>query len=165
MENSNNLQVKNLQAGKISSISWGLLNDPERISDTTGTSLNAAKETNRAILAQHDEELAAMDNIGATPMANYSVHIAFEDNKVQKERAEQEQRKIQGNEKDSRITRKSKKKKASDDDEDVPPIPEIPQRFGKSNLFKSGQKRNKPDASKWLRKRGGRNASDPSSQE
>ncbi|KAF3032029.1 hypothetical protein E8E12_002261 [Didymella heteroderae] len=144
-----NLLVKNLKEGKITSIKWGQINDPRKGLDTSKDPAQLAKQENEAILVQQDAEVAAMDNKGQFDPRNYSVYNAFNERKVQREREEDEQRRVEAAERKSRITGKSTKKKKVADEDGVPPLPDIPRKgFGKS-ILKFGKRSNKPDASKW----------------
>ncbi|KAJ4375469.1 hypothetical protein N0V86_007000 [Didymella sp. IMI 355093] len=159
MDASMNLLVKNLKEGKIPCITWGQLNDPERVEDTAKDPAERAREENAAIMARHDAELAAMGDVSVVAVGRYSLHGAFEQRKIQRQRAEDEQRRIMAAQRRSCITGKFvRNKKKTADENDVPPMPELSRgRFGKS-IMKLGKKGNRLDASKWAGKSGGVNA-------
>lgn len=168
MQDSKNLKIKNLISGKQKAISWGELNyDPEPLA-TTPSEAKREDETNQAILAKTNAELEALDTVGALPLGNhtaYSVHVAFEEDKIQKAREEQEQRKLAAAQRRSGATGHLEKV-ASTVEEAVTPESQGEQKrlFGRS-LFKSKTKSDRPDPSKWANKRGGKNASEALSQE
>lgn len=153
VDDSMNLLVKNLQAGKITSIRWGQINDPNHVADTLKDPAEIAKEENRAILAKKDAEIAAMRVGEAVDPGKFSVHPDFEDRKVQKQREEQEQRKLEAANKRKSRAGKAVKKVADEDE-----VPELPRKGLGKSIMKFGKKSNKPDASKWADKKGGANA-------
>lgn len=64
MDNSLNLEIKNLVAGKTDSISWRLLNDP-KLADDSASKTSNSRNANQELLMQHDEELESLEAIGA----------------------------------------------------------------------------------------------------
>ncbi|KAG9205520.1 hypothetical protein G6514_008162 [Epicoccum nigrum] len=163
MDNSLNLEIKNLVAGKTDSISWRLLNDPKLANDSASKTSNS-RNANQELLMQHDEELESLEAIGALSLGNRSAHVAFNANKTVKDRVEQEQRKLYAAERKSMAVGKHKKTAAK-----VDSVMEEPQNtriveaekkrlFGKS--FLNSGKPGRPDASIWRNKRGGKNDSD-----
>jgi hypothetical protein len=156
MDGSVNLLVKNLKEGKIKCITWGQLNDPERGETTARNSVELARQESAALMARHEAELAAMGDVSAVAVGGYSLHGAFEQRRMQRQRAEDEQRRVMAAERRSRVTGKCVRNKKIAD-EDVPPMPEMSRgRCGKS-VVKLGKK-SRPDASKWAGKPGGANA-------
>lgn len=109
MDNSLNLEIKNLVAGNSDSISWGLLNDPMRNTDTSASKTSDSRTANQELLMQQDEELDSLEAMGALSLGNYNAHVAFNANKAMKDRVEQEQRKLQAAEHKSMAVGKNKK--------------------------------------------------------
>lgn len=111
-----------------------------------------------------------MEAVGKLPAGShtaYSVHVAFNENKVKRERAEQEQRKLQAAERKSRVGGKTSRLGLKADETDAAGSQDSrvaeteKKRFGGS-LFKSTKKCGRQDTSKWLGKRGGKNAAEAS---
>lgn len=156
MNKSMNLLVKSLKEGKINSIRWDQINDPDRVADMSKDLAEITKEENQAIVDKKDAEIAKMDVGEAVDPVSFSVHFDFEDRKAQKQRKEQEQRKLEAANK--RKSRTGKTLKKITDEDDVLSIPDTPRKgFGKS-IMNFGKKSKKPDASKWTNKLGGANA-------
>lgn len=101
MASSMNLEVKNLVAGKTGAISWGVLNDPQAVDgdgDDHVSKAGPGKQANRALLMQHARELEVLDAMGKLNVGDhsaYSVHVAFNESRMQREREENEQRRLQ----------------------------------------------------------------------
>jgi hypothetical protein len=163
MDNSINLEIKNLVAGKTDSISWSLLNDPMH-TNTSTSKTSDSRNANQELLMQQDEELDSLEAMGALSLRNYSAHAALNTNKAIKDRVEQEQRKLQAAERKSMAVGKHKKTALKVDSAMEEPqstrIVEAEKKrlFGKS--FLKDSKLGRPDASVWRNKRGGKNASE-----
>lgn len=169
-QHSNNLLIKNLVAGKLAFIAWGELNDPTRVAENDAPQQPAMDETTQAILAQHEEDMEKLDTVQGLPKvahAAYNIHIAFNENTIQKDRAAAEERKLKAAERKSNVTGKpgmtgrsgfaGKLRKIKDDitSENKPP-----RTYGKSGGKSGGKKSGRPSADAWKDKRGGKNASD-----
>jgi hypothetical protein len=162
MEDSMNLKVKNLVAGKFPSIIWSELNDPKRPKDSGFQTTPTAKQQ---IKAQADEKLAEMDTakeqetVAGLPVADldaYSVHVAFVEHKKAEERSIAEERKANAAAKRSGVIAKAKKATTKIFTSENP----LDRKLREGKSYKSGHKNRKPDADTFKNKRGGKNALD-----
>ncbi|KZM20238.1 uncharacterized protein EKO05_0003685 [Ascochyta rabiei] len=168
MEHSNNLLLKNLIAGKLDSITWRQLSDPVKMAQNEA---NAAQgrvmnDTKLTILAQHSEKIEELDAVGFLPQADhrtYSIHIAFNENKIQRDRTAVEERRLRAAERKSGLT-VNLKRAASNIKEAM--TSEHPNRktaeVEKKGLQASSRvkKCSRPDPSVFKNKRGGKKVSD-----
>ncbi|KAF9692035.1 hypothetical protein EKO04_009950 [Ascochyta lentis] len=178
MEHSNNLLIKNLIAGKLNSITWEQLNDPLKTAENKAVAAQSRviDETKEAILAEHNQRIEELDAVGFLPQANpavYNVHVAFNDNKIQKDRTMAEERRMRAAERRTGAAGKSglvgklknmasNVKGAVTSEQSARQLTGIEnERLGTSSYVKSGAKKsNRPDPSVFKNKRGGKNISD-----
>lgn len=157
MTNSKNLMIKNMAAGKLSTISWSDLNDTEENSTTTTGAkddLIKALEDMEINMKRDSFEIQSND-----PTAYLAPHIAFAQRKQAQDRALAEERKVAAAAKRSNATIAfgGKMKKAANSFTDA----------NEKSLDKKGRlgwtnkpdcRKVKPTSDKFKNKRGGKNA-------
>ncbi|KAJ4337326.1 hypothetical protein N0V95_008375 [Ascochyta clinopodiicola] len=156
---------KNLIAGKLGSIIWTQLNDPVEMAriEANATQGHVVDSTKQAILAQHREKIEELDAVGFLPQADhrtYSVHIAFNENKIRRDRTAVEERRLKAAEKKSGLTGNFKKAASNINEAMGSEQPnrktiedEKKNRQGSSRVKKSSR----PDPAVFKNKRGGKN--------
>lgn len=166
MDDSNNLKLKNLAAGKLDSISWGELNDPERKDDGESQARPTAKQMIQAEtderLAEHCDNDEALDTVEDLPVPVYNTHVKFVEHKKAEDRSQAEQRKASAAARRTSV-HKTMKAAASSIKSVFSSEPEtaIDQklRLGRSK-GKITAKKGRGDQDQWKGKRGGKNASE-----